>query len=179
MFFNKSTQKETNQDADLEYEEKPGIVIDCHVEMNVRLPHDVFIKSEGSLHGNITARKVTVEGQVLGNILGTEKVILKNGAKVNGKITAKSLKVDGSVDGEIELMISKSNTFPTLDEDLPHSTNKDELKNFISSKEIEAKILSQRKSLNHNKSGVIDKEVNGSEESENKNKEQTVDNIFW
>lgn len=179
MFFNKSAQKETKRDSNLEDDERSGIVIDCHVEMNVKLPHVVIIKSKGSLHGNITAKKVIVEGQVLGNILGTEKVILKNGAKVYGKITAKSLKVDGSVDGEIELMISKTNTFPTLSEDLTHTTNEVELQNFISSKEIEAKTVSQRKPSNHNKTGVIDKDLNGSEESESGNKKQTVNNNFW
>lgn len=135
MFFKNSGTKELKQNDKMGEDENPGIVIDCRVNLNVKLPNSVVIGPNGLLYGNITARQVVVKGKIYGNIVGTEKVILKTGASVIGQIISKSLRVDGAVNGEIDLKISSDYTFPDLNDDLLNTkTDEEALQNLIDSK---------------------------------------------
>ena len=46
------------------------------------------VGSEGRVKANISARTVTVEGEVNGNVRGQEQVSLKSSSKVNGDIVS-------------------------------------------------------------------------------------------
>jgi len=57
----------------------------------------VWIRSAGSVDGDITAVSVVVEGEVVGNIQATGKVDLRKDCRVEGDITATSVTAaDGS-----------------------------------------------------------------------------------
>ena len=57
----------------------------------------VWIRSTGSVDGDITAASVVVEGKIVGNIQATGKVDLRKDCRIEGDITATSVAAaDGS-----------------------------------------------------------------------------------
>jgi len=57
----------------------------------------VWIRPQGSVHGEVKASSVVVDGKVVGNIHASEKVDLRKGCRVEGDITASALAAaDGS-----------------------------------------------------------------------------------
>ena len=65
------------------------LLIQGHVEGSVNLKqHAVTVGSEGEVKADITARIITVEGSVEGNLNAQEQVILRNAAVVEGDIAA-------------------------------------------------------------------------------------------
>ena len=50
--------------------------------------HNVTVGSEGRVKANISARTVTIEGEVNGNVRGQEQVSLRASSKVNGDIVS-------------------------------------------------------------------------------------------
>jgi cytoskeletal protein CcmA (bactofilin family) len=71
--------------------------IDGHVNGEVNLEGDinatVAIGASGEVHGDITAHRVLVAGQVVGNIHAEERVELMGTARVNGDITYGSISI--------------------------------------------------------------------------------------
>jgi len=65
------------------------LLIQGHVDGTVNLgQHAVTVGSEGEVKADITARLVTVEGRVVGDLTAQEQVILRGSARVEGDITA-------------------------------------------------------------------------------------------
>lgn len=65
------------------------LLIQGKVEGSVDLElHAVTVGGEGRVSANITARVVTVEGEVEGDLRAREQVILRGSARVKGDITA-------------------------------------------------------------------------------------------
>jgi cytoskeletal protein CcmA (bactofilin family) len=65
------------------------LLIQGKVEGSVELElHTVTVGGEGRVNANVTARVVTVEGEVEGDLRAREQVILRATARVKGDITA-------------------------------------------------------------------------------------------
>jgi cytoskeletal protein CcmA (bactofilin family) len=65
------------------------LLIQGQVEGSVELDlHSVTVGRDGRVKANITARVVTVEGNVEGDLLAEEQIILRSSARVMGDITA-------------------------------------------------------------------------------------------
>lgn len=65
------------------------LLIQGHVEGSVSLrQHSVTVGAEGEVKADITARIITVEGSVQGNLKAEEQVILRSAAIVEGDIAA-------------------------------------------------------------------------------------------
>lgn len=65
------------------------LLIQGQVEGSVTLElHSVTVGRDGRVKANITARIVTVEGNVEGDLLAQEQIILRSAARVMGDITA-------------------------------------------------------------------------------------------
>jgi cytoskeletal protein CcmA (bactofilin family) len=84
---------------------KENLVIEGKVEGSVELAgHDLTIGAAGQVIADLTAKTVKVEGQITGDITGTEKVIITKSGRVLGNIVAPRVtledgaKFKGSID---------------------------------------------------------------------------------
>ncbi len=82
-----------------------NLVIEGGVEGSVELPgHDLTIGPKGRVEAALTAKTVKVDGQVTGDITGSEKVIITKSGRVLGNIVAPRVtledgaKFKGSID---------------------------------------------------------------------------------
>jgi len=82
-----------------------NLVIEGTVEGSVELPgHDLTIGQSGRVVANLNAKTVKIEGQITGDITGTEKVIISKSGRVQGNIVAPRVtledgaKFKGSID---------------------------------------------------------------------------------
>lgn len=65
------------------------LLIQGHVDGSVKLEqHAVTVGANGRVHASISARIVTVEGEVEGNLTAEERVVLRSSARVQGDIEA-------------------------------------------------------------------------------------------
>jgi len=66
-----------------------NLVIEGHVDGVVQLPaNDLTIGVEGSVTANLSAKTIRIDGQIDGNIEGSELVTVSRTGKVKGDITA-------------------------------------------------------------------------------------------
>lgn len=82
-----------------------NLIVEGTIEGNVDLPkNDLTVGATGKVTADITANTVRVDGQVTGDIAGTEKVIISRSGKVLGNIKAPRVtledgaKFKGSID---------------------------------------------------------------------------------
>ena len=82
-----------------------NLIIEGHVDGAIELPkHDLTIGTNGQVTANLTASMVRVDGQVTGDISGSEKVTISKSGKVQGNIVAPRVtledgaKFKGSID---------------------------------------------------------------------------------
>ena len=82
-----------------------NLVIEGTVEGSVNLPdNDLTIGEGGQLTADLAAKNVKVEGQVTGDITGSEKVVISQSGRVRGNIVAPRVtledgaKFKGSID---------------------------------------------------------------------------------
>lgn len=82
-----------------------NLVIEGAVEGSVELSgHDLTIGQKGQVKANLAAKTIRVDGQVTGDITGTEKVIITKSGRVLGNIVAPRVtledgaKFKGSID---------------------------------------------------------------------------------
>ena len=82
-----------------------NLVVDGTVEGAIDLPNsDLTIGESGKVTANLTAKVIKVDGEVTGDIAGSEKVILSKTGTVRGNITAPRVTLDdgakfkGSID---------------------------------------------------------------------------------
>jgi len=82
-----------------------SLVIEGTVEGSVDLPqNDLTVGATGQVTADVTAKVIRVDGQVTGDMAGTEKVVVSKTGKVKGNITAPRVtledgaKFKGSID---------------------------------------------------------------------------------
>lgn len=82
-----------------------NLVIEGAVEGSVELSgHDLTIGQKGQVKANLSAKTIRVDGQVTGDVTGTEKVIITKSGRVLGNIVAPRVtledgaKFKGSID---------------------------------------------------------------------------------
>ncbi len=82
-----------------------NLVIEGKVEGSVVLPdHDLTIGESGQVSADLNAKTIIVQGQVDGDISGTEKVVVSKSGRVRGNIVAPRVtledgaKFKGSID---------------------------------------------------------------------------------
>ena len=82
-----------------------NLVIDGTVEGSISLPdNDVTVGDSGKVTADLSAKSVKVEGQVTGDIAGSEKVVISKTGRVRGNIVAPRVtledgaKFKGSID---------------------------------------------------------------------------------
>lgn len=82
-----------------------NLVIEGKLEGSVELPdHDLTIGESGQVSADLNAKTINVQGQVDGDISGTEKVVVSQSGRVRGNIVAPRVtledgaKFKGSID---------------------------------------------------------------------------------
>jgi cytoskeletal protein CcmA (bactofilin family) len=82
-----------------------NLTIEGTVDGSVDLPqHDLTIGESGQVSANVNAKTVKVDGQVTGDVVGSEKVIISKTGRVNGNLIAPRVtledgaKFKGSID---------------------------------------------------------------------------------
>ena len=66
-----------------------------HVEGTIKLEkHDLTIGVSGTAHANLTAKLVRIEGEVVGDVVGIERVVIASSGRVRGNITAPRVLVE-------------------------------------------------------------------------------------
>ena len=90
--FNSKTKKNLTEDQD---------------DILIKTPTNGAVISKCmSVNGNIkSCEPITIEGQVVGDILCEDIVVILFGGSITGKIEAKEVRVDGRVEGPIEAKI--------------------------------------------------------------------------
>lgn len=81
------------------------IVSDSRLKVNIFALNDVSIGEKSKIEGDIKGRRVTVQGEVVGNIQGTELVQIGGTAAVKGNITAGAIAVGigAEINGNIKM----------------------------------------------------------------------------
>ena len=100
-----------------------NLVIEGTVDGSVDLPdHDLTIGESGKVTADLAAKNVKVEGQVTGDITGSEKVVISQSGRVRGNIIAPRVtledgaKFKGSIDmdpGESSKPAAKAEAKPS------------------------------------------------------------------
>lgn len=83
-----------------------NLIIQGHVEGTIKVQgHNVTISKTGKVKANIEANQIIVEGELLGDMQGEEKVIIRDTGNVHGNIVAPRVTLeDGAMfKGSIEM----------------------------------------------------------------------------
>lgn len=65
------------------------LLIEGHIDGSVNLEeHAVTVGADGQVEANVTARLITIEGRVEGDLTALDQVVLRASARVEGDITA-------------------------------------------------------------------------------------------
>ncbi|MFZ0486430.1 MAG: polymer-forming cytoskeletal protein [Arenicellales bacterium] len=104
------------------------LVLEGRMEGSISLPkNEIMIGPEGQVKADITALKVSVEGRLIGDIRGSERVIIKHSGHVEGNIVAPRVVLEDGCQfkGSVEMNIesgSGASTSPKAQE--PRSESK-------------------------------------------------------
>jgi len=72
-----------------------NLLVEGRVEGTIRLEkHDLTIGPSGSAYANLTAKLVRIEGEVVGDVVGIERVVIGSSGRVRGNITAPRVLVE-------------------------------------------------------------------------------------
>lgn len=72
-----------------------NLLVEGHVEGTIKLEkHDLTIGVTGTAHANLTAKLVRIEGEVVGDVVGIERVVIASSGRVRGNITAPRVLVE-------------------------------------------------------------------------------------
>ena len=90
------------------------LVVQGQIEGSILHSRSLTIGSQGRVHGDIRARRIIVEGSVVGNLYALERAILRPGAKVRGDIFAVEVSIDDGacLNGRIDM--DNAPTVPTI-----------------------------------------------------------------
>lgn len=110
---------------------KEDLVIQGRVEGKVDLKQNqVTVGTSGRVTADISARTITVEGEVDGNLYGDERVIVRRSGRVRGNIVAPriSLEDGASFNGSIDMEPKASVHAAKTTRDFPASSGTPKLK---------------------------------------------------
>ena len=99
--------------------------VECSVDLK---GNHLTIGNEGVIKANISARAITVEGRVEGDIVATERIAIKSSSQVKGNLKAERVTLEdgakfrGSIDMDVDT--TKSSSYPSyssspIETDLP------------------------------------------------------------
>ena len=95
------------------------LMIQGRVEGTLQLPqNDLSVGPEGKVKAELTALNIEVEGEVIGDLHGTEKVVVKRSAKVEGNISAPRVVLEdgcqfkGAIDMDVSAEPVRTNSAP-------------------------------------------------------------------
>lgn len=72
-----------------------NLLVEGHVEGTIKLEkHDLTIGVSGTAHANLTAKLVRIEGEVVGDVVGLERVVIASSGRVRGNIAAPRVLVE-------------------------------------------------------------------------------------
>lgn len=72
-----------------------NLLVEGRVEGTIRLEkHDLTIGVTGTAHAHLTAKLVRIEGEVVGDVTGIERVVIASSGRVRGNITAPRVLVE-------------------------------------------------------------------------------------
>jgi cytoskeletal protein CcmA (bactofilin family) len=83
------------------------------------------IGSEGVIKANVSARAITVEGRVEGDIVATERIAIKSSSQVKGNLKAERVTLEdgakfrGSIDMDVDTKSSSLPSYSPIETDLP------------------------------------------------------------
>lgn len=88
-----------------EIETQYSIRIEGHLEGNIHAQGDVFLDVNCHVKGNITARSVSIFGELIGNVSALQGVLIGNTGKVYGDIKGDRLNIDegGLYKGSVQM----------------------------------------------------------------------------
>ena len=88
---------------------KGGLKVDGSI-IGIVNADSVVLGQTGSVKGNITAKKIIVEGKIEGNLRAEEIVEIKSTGKVLGEIFAKKISImeGGAVNAKVEMKVDES-----------------------------------------------------------------------
>lgn len=92
------------------------LVLEGKMEGTINLPkNEVLIGSDGQVKADVTALKVTVEGRVLGDVRGSERVVVKNSGRIEGNIVAPRVVLEDGCQfkGSVEMNIESGSSAST------------------------------------------------------------------
>jgi cytoskeletal protein CcmA (bactofilin family) len=101
--------------------------IDGQVEGKIDLKnHLLTIGENGRIHAEIYAKAVVVHGQVVGNIVATERVVIRENGSVDGDIVAPRVSIaEGAMfKGKIDMHSSRADVVNAVSLPLPESLSK-------------------------------------------------------
>ncbi len=87
-----------------------SIMIEGKFQGDIRTDDQLFVGPTGKVKTDIQARKVTIAGTLIGNILASEEVTLLHTGKVLGNITTPKLTVEPGVITEGKVTITSGQT---------------------------------------------------------------------
>ena len=93
---------------------KEDLLLKGRVEGSIEHTGNLRISQEGSVKGEITAKQITVEGTVDGDMYGIDSVAVQATAKVSGNIYARSIRLiegarfSGGIDMDDDAVAEKS-----------------------------------------------------------------------
>jgi cytoskeletal protein CcmA (bactofilin family) len=65
------------------------LVVHGRIEGTLTLPdNNIVVGADGQVKANLNATKITVEGHVTGDLIGSERVLIRQSGRVEGNITA-------------------------------------------------------------------------------------------
>lgn len=70
--------------------------------------HNLIVGEQGVLHANVTAKTITIEGKVEGDLYGEERIAIKSSSQVQGNVKAERVvledgaKFRGSIDMDVK-----------------------------------------------------------------------------
>ncbi len=95
------------------------LVVHGKVEGTLSLPkNNVVVGADGIMQANVNAMSIAVEGKVVGDLIGSERVLIRGAGRVQGNITAPRVvledgaKFKGSIDMDMEDQRPQSATAP-------------------------------------------------------------------
>ncbi|MBK6452042.1 MAG: polymer-forming cytoskeletal protein [Proteobacteria bacterium] len=101
------------------------LVIQGQIEGSILHTRSLTIGSQGRVHGDLRARRISVEGSVEGNLYALERASLRPGATVRGDIFAVEIVIDegACLNGRIDM--DNAPTVPTIKVPQPGSIEPD------------------------------------------------------
>lgn len=94
------------------------LVVHGRIEGTLNLPkNDITVGADGQVRANLKATRITVEGQVTGDLQGSERVVIKQSGRVEGNITAPRVMLEDGCrfKGAVEMNVDSESKSPNRD----------------------------------------------------------------